>query len=361
MNYLPHITNFLEKLTAEDGLSLNTTLSYGKDLELFAKFLSEQKTAFEETNEQTLKDYLYQLHQQNLRSASIARKISALKNFYKFLESENLIKTNPALCLSAPKPDAKLPKFLSEDEVFKMLNFINADKSEFGIKLSCMMEILYAAGLRVSELVSIPISAIVKIENEKGEKTLRNYLIIKGKGNKERIAPLNKSAIKMLLEYLDLRQKLGQEKSKWLFVGVARASKKLKLPENFTENLDFNKNKKNIADATIHLARSNSKLTQIRRKSNLIFAIKDTHITRQRLHQMLKELAIKVGIDQTKVHPHVIRHSFASHLLNSGVDLRVLQELLGHANISTTEIYTHILDSKLQDLVFNHHPLARKF
>ena len=322
MTNTSHITNFLEKLKAEDGLSLNTTLSYGKDLELFARYLEPKKIAFENVTTLNLTDYLADLHQQNLRSASVARKISCLKNFYKFLENENLIKASPALYLQAPKPDTKLPKFLSEKEVFKMLDYINSDKSEFGIKLSCMLEILYAAGLRVSELVSIPIAAIQEMLDENGKKTLRNYLIINGKGNKERIAPLNKSAIRMLIEYLALRKKLGQEKSKWLFVGIVRASKKT---------------------------------GEIRQRN---FAMSDEHITRQRLHQMLKELAAQVGIDPTKVHPHVIRHSFASHLLNSGVDLRVLQELLGHSNISTTEIYTHILDSKLKELVFKHHPLA---
>jgi site-specific recombinase XerD len=128
----------------------------------------------------------------------------------------------------------------------------------------------------------------------------------------------------MLLEYLNLRKKLGQEKSKWLFVGIVRSSKK---------------------EGEIKIRN---------------YALKDTHITRQRLHQMLKELAIKIGIDPSRVHPHVIRHSFASHLLNSGVDLRILQELLGHTNISTTEIYTHILDSKLKNLVFSHHPLSKE-
>ena len=221
--------------------------------------------------------------------------------------------------------DGKRVKFLSEEEVFKMLDFINADKSEFGIKLSCMFEILYAAGLRVSELVSLPISAIQEITDENGEKTLRNYLIVKGKGSKERIAPINKSAIKMLIEYLDLRKKLGYENSKWLFVGKVRARKK----------------------------------SQEKKHSD--FTDLNSHITRQRLHQMLKELALKVGIDPSRIHPHVIRHSFATHLLNSGVDLRLLQELLGHSNISTTEIYTHILDSKLKELVFNHHPLSKNF
>ena len=323
-SYNQQISNFLEKLKAEDGLSINTTLAYGKDLELFVRYLEPKKIAFEDVTAQNITDYLYELHQQNLRAASVSRKIASLKNFYRFLESENLIKNSPALYLQRPKADTKLPKFLSEEEVFKMLDFINSDKSEFGVRLSCMMEILYAAGLRVSELVSIPITAIQEAFDENGEKTLRNYLIINGKGNKERVAPLNKSAIRMLIEYLALRKKLGQEKSKWLFVGIARASKKV---------------------------------GEIRNRD---YVTRDEHITRHRLHQMLKELAAKVGIDPAKVHPHDIRHSFASQLLNSGVDLRILQELLGHSNISTTEIYTHILDSKLKELVFKHHPLANK-
>lgn len=319
-----HILNFLEKIKAEDGLSKNTILSYSKDLELFGKFLDSKKVAIEDVNPDILKDYLYELHQQNLRSASVSRKISALKSFYKFLESERTIKENPALYLQTPKADSKLPKFLSEKEVFKMLDYVNSDKSEFGIKLSCMLEILYASGLRVSELVSLPISAIYEEIDEMGKKTLRNYLIIKGKGNKERIAPLNKSAINKLMEYLHLREKLGQKDSKWLFVGSVRASK--------------SKNRQKSADIVVSSY---------------------SHLTRQRFNQMLKELAVKCSIDPSRVHPHVIRHSFATHLLNSGADLRILQELLGHANISTTEIYTHIMDSKLKDLVFKNHPLAK--
>ncbi|OFW80011.1 MAG: hypothetical protein A2887_06840 [Alphaproteobacteria bacterium RIFCSPLOWO2_01_FULL_40_26] len=318
MNYENCISNFLQKLRAEDGLSFNTIVSYGKDLELFAQFLKEKTIEFVQVKPDDIKDYLYELHKKNLKSSSVARKISALKNFYKFLLNENLVKDNPAFYLQAPKPDTKLPKFLSEEEIFKILDFVNRDKSEFGIKLSCMLEMVYSAGLRVSELVSLPVSAI-----QKDGETLRNYLIVKGKGNKERIAPLNKATITKLLEYLDLREKLGLENSRWLFVGVVRASKK---PGEAREK----------------------KYTK-----------RDEHITRQRFHQMLKELAIKVGIDPSRVHPHVIRHSFATHLLNSGVDLRVLQELLGHTNIATTEIYTHILDSKLRDLVFKHHPLSK--
>ncbi len=326
-NYL--ISNFLEKIRAEDGLALNTILSYGKDLELIDKFLISKNISFENATADHIKDYFYELYKDNLRSASIARKISCLKNFYKFLESENIVKSSPTLLLQTPKKELKLPKFLSEEEVFKLLDFINRDKSEFGIKLSCMLEILYSAGLRVTELVSLPISAIQEIDGVDGKKTLRNYLIVKGKGNKERIAALNKSAIKMLIEYLDFRKKMGQEKSKWLFVGSVRSSKK--------KNREGDEEQLQDREMASH-----------------------KHITRQRFHQMLKELALKANIDPDRVHPHVIRHSFATHLLNNGVDLRILQELLGHSDISTTEIYTHILDSKLRDLVLNHHPLSKR-
>jgi integrase/recombinase XerD len=305
--------HFLEKLRVEDGLSPNTISAYRKDLELFEKFLGKLEAA----SFKDIQDYLAKLHQENIKTSSVARKISVLKSFYKFLENEKLIKTNPTLDLSAPKPEKKIPKFLTKEEVFKILDYIDKDKSEFGIKLSCLLEILYASGLRVSELVSIPMSAIQIPE--------KNYLIIKGKGNKERLAPLNKSAIRKLLQYLELRKNLGHQDSKWLFVGVVRASK-----------------------------------DKDRIRLNKEFVAEYNHLTRQRLFQMLKELALKVGIDPSRVHPHVIRHSFASHLLDSGVDLRVLQELLGHADISTTEIYTHILNSKLQDLVLKHHPLNKK-
>jgi len=297
------ISNFLEKLRAEDGLAKNTILSYQKDLTLFEKFLQEKSFKLTAASIDNLKLYLHFLHNNNLKSSSISRKISCLKNFYKFLEDEKIITKNPAQDLEMPKRDFRLPKALSEEEIFKLLNFANKDDSDLGIRMACMLEVLYAAGLRVSELVSLPVAAV---QSEK------NYLIINGKGNKERIAPLNKSAQKILANYLKLRKNNGQEKSKWLFVGA-----------------------KNSQSG-------------------------DKHITRQGFHGLLKQLAIKSGIDPDRVHPHVIRHSFATHLLNNGVDLRILQELLGHSDISTTQIYTHILDSKLKDLVFKHHPLNKK-
>ncbi len=298
------IDEFLNKLAAEEGLARNTILSYQKDLELFAKFLISKNNELIKVDSHQLKSYLNYLHEENLRTSSIARKISCLKNFYKFLEDEKLIKSSPAKDLESPKKGLKLPKFLSEEEVFKMLDYANNDESFLGIRLACMLEILYCAGLRVSELVSLPLSAL---QNDK------DYLIVTGKGNKERIAALNKSAIKMIEKYLQARAASNDSDSKWLFVG-----------------------KKNTQTKT------------------------DAHITRQGFHKILKELALKVNINPSRVHPHVIRHSFATHLLNNGIDLRVLQELLGHSDISTTQIYTHILDSKLKDLVFKNHPLAKK-
>lgn len=216
------LQNFLSKIKSEDGLSNNTISSYQNDLELFAEFLENKKIDYLTLNPDHIKSYLAQLYDQNLKASSVSRKISALRNFYQFLTDEKIIQDNPLNNVSKPKSESKLPKFLSEDEMFKILDYVNNDNSEFGIRLGCMLEILYASGLRVSELVSLPISAIEK--SEKNE--LKNYLIVKGKGNKERIAPLNKAAIAKLKQYLKLRSAiLSNSQSKWLFMGNIRSIK----------------------------------------------------------------------------------------------------------------------------------------
>ena len=312
---------FLNVLISEDGLSKNTISSYQNDLKLFLEFLVAKQKTFLEVDENLLKSYLGELYKQGIKPSSLNRKISTTKSFFKFLEMEGIKKNNPTLNIDQVKNNPKLPKYLSEKEVFLMLDFVEKDNSHFGIRLSSMLEILYAAGLRVSELVSLPIAAIGKNFTD-GKMVFKNYLIVNGKGNKERIAPLNKTSLKILEKYLKAREEMGHQNSKWLFCGKIRINK------------DVNQINK----------------AQIR--------VVDEHLTRQRFNQMLKELAIKVGIDDRKVSPHIIRHSFASHLLNQGVDLRILQELLGHSDISTTQIYTHILDSKLKELVYKYHPLA---
>ncbi len=310
------LNNFLLLLESENGFSKNTIISYQSDLRQLQKFLSEKKINFEQIEEQNLIDFLAFLDKNNISTSTICRKIATFRNFFKFLEIEKIIQQNPAKNLIIPKKNQKIPKFLSEKEILTLLNFAHNDNSEFGIRIACMLEILYAAGLRVSELVSLPINVIGKI-NQNNKITLKNHLIIKGKGNKERIVPLSSKSLEILAKYLNLRDKMGSSHSKYLFPGIIRASKKEKI----------------IMRDTLAL---------------------DSHITRQRFHQMLKELAQKTNIDPDRVSPHIIRHSFATHLLNNGVDLVILQELLGHSDISTTQIYTHIIESKLQKLIKKH-------
>ena len=310
------LNNFLLLLESENGFSKNTIISYQSDLQQLQKFLSEKKINFEQIEEQNLIDFLAFLDKNNISTSTICRKIATFRNFFKFLEIEKIIQQNPAKNLIIPKKNQKIPKFLSEKEILTLLNFAHNDNSEFGIRIACILEILYAAGLRVSELVSLPINVIGKI-NQNNKITLKNHLIIKGKGNKERIVPLSSKSMEILAKYLNLRDKMGSSHSKYLFPGIIRASKKEKI----------------IMRDTLAL---------------------DSHITMQRFHQMLKELAQKTNIDPDRVSPHIIRHSFATHLLNNGVDLVILQELLGHSDISTTQIYTHIIESKLQKLIKKH-------
>ncbi len=313
------IISFLEMLKVESGLAKNTLESYNLDLKLFLRFIQEKKKNFVKVDEELIKLYLNKIYEEGISASSASRKISTLKRFFAFLELESHIKLNPAINLVKPKEDEKLPKVLSEKEVVVLIKTINKDKSDFGTRLSCMLEVMYASGLRVSELVSLPMSSIQ--QNDKG---IKSYLLVSGKGNKERIAPLNSSSLVILKNYLALRERLGQKNSKWLFCGNFRASKEMNLQKNIRK-----------------------------------FDVIDKHITRQRFHQMLKELAVNAGVDKDKVSPHIIRHSFATHLLNRGADLRMLQELLGHSDISTTQIYTHIMDSKLKELVTNKHPLSK--
>ena len=310
------LNNFLLLLESENGFSKNTIISYQSDLQQLQKFLSEKKINFEQIEEQNLIDFLAFLDKNNISTSTICRKIATFRNFFKFLEIEKIIQQNPAKNLIIPKKNQKIPKFLSEKEILTLLNFAHNDNSEFGIRIACMLEILYAACLLVSELVSLPINVIGKI-NQNNKITLKNHLIIKGKGNKERIVPLSSKSLEILAKYFNLRDKMGSSHSKYLFPGIIRASKKEKI----------------IMRDTLAL---------------------DSHITRQRFHQMLKELAQKTNIDPDRVSPHIISHSFATHLLNNGVDLVILQELLGHSDISTTQIYTHIIESKLQKLIKKH-------
>jgi integrase/recombinase XerD len=301
-----YIEMFLEMMMAERGAAGNTISAYQRDLDEFHSFLNPRKINIIEAQTEDIRAFFKTLSSSGLAASTIARKLSSIKQFYKFLCVDEFIKENPSLVMDAPKQGKSLPKYLSENQVTSLLKTAANDTSIEGLRLTALLEVLYASGLRVSELVSMKMSNLQKI-NIDDKISLRNFIIVKGKGNKERLVPLNNSAIKALQNYLPLR-------------------------DHFF-NLKNNE----------YLFPSSSK---------------EGYLTRQRLHQLLKALATKSNIDAALVSPHVLRHSFASHLLNNGADLRVLQELLGHSDISTTQIYTHILSERMKKLVLEHHPLA---
>jgi integrase/recombinase XerD len=290
------IENFLEMLAAERASSVNTLSAYQLDLEALQEFVSPKN--FISLTTQDIRLYLTFLQKKGYSARSINRKISSTKQFYQFLVSENLIEEDPTIELQLKKQPNILPKLLQIEEINKL--FTDKNNSPDSIRLQCMLSILYSSGLRVSELVSLKLSNF-----EKG----KQIFIVKGKGNKERLAILNEQAQNSLEEYLAIREYFSiNESSNWLFPSSS----------------------------------------------------KEGHITRHRFAQLLKELACKVGLDPNKLSPHVLRHSFASHLLENGADLRVIQELLGHSSINTTQIYTHVQKDKLYQVIQKYHPLNNK-
>jgi len=283
-------------MTAERGASGNTILSYTRDLEEACAFLKKRKTSFETADKETLEAYAESLGKSGLSPRTVARRLSSLRQLFHFLYTENLRVDNPATLLDSPKQPRKLPKSLSAQDITAL---IAAARAQDDMRLTAMLELLYASGLRVSELVTLPMRAL----GRKGEQAFA-FLTVRGKGNKERMVPLHDAAVDAVQAYLTR----CNGESKWLFPSRG----------------------------------------------------KEGHITRQRFGQLLKALAVKAGLDPDIISPHTLRHSFASHLLSGGADLRVIQELLGHADISTTQIYTHVEQDRLTRLVTGHHPLAKK-
>lgn len=315
-----YLENFLNNLKAEKGSAKNTLISYQNDLEDLFLFLGEVDITKITTKD--LKKYIENLYRNGVATSTMARHISAIKQFFNFLQLEEIITENPSTLLEHPKVENDVPQVLSEDEVKTMLNEAKKDNSNYGIQFYTMLELLYASGLRVSELVELKISDIQKKYRKDGLYTIDDFLIIKGKGDKERLVPISKIAKEALIKYINLRENLLQgKKSEWLWTTMAT----------------FSKNKKD---------------------TKVMFK-KDNHISRQIFALNLKQIAIKNNIDPSKIHPHVIRHSFATHILHRGADLRVVQELLGHSDISTTQIYTHVADEKLKNIVNTLHPLAK--
>lgn len=300
------ISAFLEAQAAELGAARNTLLAYGRDLSDFESWLKARKLDFATACQDDVESYLVARAAQGLARSTRARRLSAIKQLYRFAFEEGWRSDNPAIQITGPGREKRLPKTLSEAEVDRLLDAargIGRTPDECA-RNRCLMEILYATGMRVTELVSLPVAAA------RGDPRL---LLIRGKGGKERMVPLSPPAREAMRDWLKRRDAAEE---------VARA--------------------KGIP------------------ASRFLFPSRgrDGHLTRHRFYLMIKEFAAAGGVATDKVTPHTLRHAFATHLLANGADLRSIQTLLGHADVATTEIYTHVLEERLSDLVLTHHPLA---
>lgn len=292
---------FLDMMTAERNASANTAAAYRRDLDDLAGWLAAKGRGLADADTESLRAWLAHLSRRGLAPSTQARRTSSLRRLYAFLHAEGLRGDNPALSLDAPKRGRPLPKTLSVDEIEALLRAARDRRDHRGVRMICLIEMLYAAGLRVSELLGLPWPPL------RGD---RRFLMVLGKGGKERLVPLSPEALTALDDYLAIRPRFlkGDAPSDWLFPSRGAAG----------------------------------------------------HLTRQHFALELKKLADRAGIPRDRVSPHVLRHAFASHLLAGGADLRSLQKLLGHADISTTQIYTHVQDETLARLVNDAHPLARR-
>jgi len=300
---------YLDMLAAERGAAANTLEAYRRDLTDFSDDLAEHGGNIAKAGAENIREYLGRLSGRRFSASSVARRLSAIRQLYRFLYAEGHRKDDPAAAIEGPKRGRALPKVLSVSHVDQLLATARKGMSEGAImqraraaRLNCLLEVLYATGLRVSELVALPASAARD----------QRMLVVRGKGNKERLVPLNDSAKAAMREYLALREEATRDKkgsaktAKWLFPSFGASG----------------------------------------------------HLTRQHFARDLKTLAAATGLKPKQVSPHVLRHAFASHLLQNGADLRSVQTLLGHADISTTQIYTHVLEERLKSLVRDLHPLA---
>jgi integrase/recombinase XerD len=302
---------YLDMLAAERGTATNTLAAYRRDLEDFSADLGKAGVAIAAAVSDDLRAHLARLSKRGLAASSVARRLSAIRQLYRFLYSEGHRGDDPAAVIEGPKRGRALPKVLSVKQVDDLLaqarSKTTADAMSERLRaarLTCLLEVLYATGLRVSELVALP---------QMAARPEQKMLLIRGKGGRERMVPLNDSAKRAMTDYLALREEARKhapksDGSKWLFPSFGESG----------------------------------------------------HLSRQHFARELKSLAAAAGLKPAQVSPHVLRHAFASHLLHNGADLRVVQTLLGHADISTTQIYTHVLEERLKSLVRDLHPLADK-
>ena len=328
-----HVESFLEMLAAERGAAANTVESYRRDLVDFARFAAKKRTNPEDADGRLVRDYLAGLARAGMSAGTGARRLSALRQFFRFLHAEGVRRDDPTTTLDGPKLQRPLPKYLSEADVTKLLAVARKWPGPEGVRLLALIEVLYATGLRVSELVALPLSALPR----EGR-----MLIVRGKGGKERMVPLSDPAEEALKAYRPVREE---------FISGGKAKAKAKSGQRATGR-----------DKSTRAAGRDKSTRAAGRDSPWLFPSrgKSGHLTRARLLQLLKEMATAAGLDRRRVSPHVLRHSFASHMLAHGADLRSLQQMLGHADIATTQIYTHVLEDRLKALVESSHPLARR-
>jgi integrase/recombinase XerD len=300
---------FLDMLAAERGAGRNTLEAYTRDLDDLAHHLAEKGATIASATTADLRAYLGALARRGFKASSMARRLSAIRQLFRFLYAEGHRRDDPAAVIEGPKRGRPLPKVLSIEEVDRLLATAHAGATDAArsdaerlraLRLACLLEVLYATGLRVSELIALPAAAARRDER---------MLVVRGKGGKERLVPLNDAAKRAMRDYLGRLANMDRDSgSKWLFPSFGESG----------------------------------------------------HLTRQHAARELKTLAAAAGISAERVSPHVLRHAFASHLLQNGADLRIVQTLLGHADISTTQIYTHVLDERLKSLVRDLHPLAEE-
>ena len=301
------IESFLDMMSAERGASINTLAAYRRDLLDFSGHRAAKGASANNAVRDDIKAYLAVLSRSGVTGSTQARRLSALRQFFGFLYTEGIRRDDPTDAIEAPKRQRPLPKILSREDMDALTETarVQAEKSAEGLRLLCMVEVLYASGLRVSELVTLPLTAA---------RARDGFLLVKGKGQKERLAPLNRAARETIVNYLDVR-------TEFLPSGQRRTH----------------------ADRFLFPSRG-----------------AEGHITRRRCHQMLKELAVRANLDPDKLSPHVLRHAFATHLVEGGADLRSVQTMLGHADIATTQIYTHVAKDRLTQVVESAHPLSKK-
>jgi len=296
-----HLDAFLEMLAVERGASPNTLGAYRNDLAHFDAFAGARGRSLDSADTAALRDYLAGLSRADFSPRTAARRLSSLRQYFRFAYAEGWRRDDPTLALDSPRLGQALPKVLATEDIAAMIAVAAARPAPHGPRLVAILEILYASGMRISELAELPLGAVARDPTT---------LIVRGKGSKERLVPLTEAARAALKRYLEIR------------------------PQCLAEG----------------------------QTSRFLFPVpgKTRPLSRVRIGQLLKELASSAGLDPAKVSPHVLRHAFATHLLEGGADLRSVQQMLGHADIATTQIYTHVAVPRLKSLVSNHHPLGRR-